>query len=98
MKKTFVRFGDIPALGKSKNYLTEVNEIGISVYDAVELEDGSVRIIFPNLTYSACVSLSGVIERPMYEVSGDIVGTGSDGEPLLKNIRIIRQLKPYSTA
>ena len=85
IRRTFIRFGDIPDSFKSKNHLTEKLEAGVSVYDAVDI-DGEIKILFPDLTYSACVSLSGVLDRPMYEVIGNVIGYGSDGEPLLSNI------------
>ena len=38
MKLIYVRFGEIPANGKSKNYLTGEYEKGVSVYEALERE------------------------------------------------------------
>ncbi len=92
LKLIYVRFGEIPTNGKSKNYLTGEYEKGVSVYEAVEKEDGSIYILMPELTGNACVSLSGVLDRPAYVVEGDKVGIGSDNEPILRNCRIIRKL------
>ena len=92
MKLIYVRFGEIPANWKSKNYLTGEYEKGISVYEALE-RDNNISIILPSLTGSACVTLSGVLDRPMYEVTGEYVGKGSDGELLLKNCKIVREIK-----
>lgn len=91
MNVVYIRFGDLPTHQKSKNYLTEEFENGVSVYEALE-RDGSLSILLPSLTASTCVSLSGVLSRPMYIVEGDVCGTGSDGEPLLKNCKIVRQI------
>ena len=92
MKLVYVRFGEIPANGKSKNYLTGEYEKGVSVYEALE-RDEKISILLPNLTGSACVSLSEVLDRPMFIVDGELCGTGSDGEPLLKNCKIVREIK-----
>lgn len=89
MKKVFIRFGDIPQNGKSKIYCGEVfegYEVGVSVYEAIKDGD-NIQVLMPSLTYSACVSLSGCLERPMLEVTGEVIGKGSDGEPLLKNCK-----------
>jgi len=90
-KIIYVRFG-LPPAGCSKNYLTKGNEEGISVYEAIE-RDGIVRIIMPNHTGSACVTLSGCLERTMYQVTGNRIGTGSDNEPLLDECQIIREIE-----
>jgi hypothetical protein len=50
------------------------------------------NIIFSNLTYSACVGLSGVIERPAFIVEGKYVDLGSDGELLLYDCVIKEEL------
>ena len=92
MKLIYVRFGNIPENQMSKNYLTGEYENGVSVYEAIE-RDNNISIILPSLTGSACVSLSGVLDRPMYIVDGELCGTGSDGEPLLKNCKIVREIK-----
>lgn len=92
MKLIYVRFGNIPENQMSKNYLTVEYENGVSVYEAIE-RDNNISIILPSLTGSACVTLSGVLDRPMYIVDGELCGTGSDGEPLLKNCKIVREIK-----
>ena len=91
-KIIYVRFGDIPAEGRSWNHLLGQPECGVSVYEALE-RNGSVQVILPRLDTPVLVSLSGVNERPMYEVEGEWVGIGSDGEPLLQPCRIVRELK-----
>lgn len=87
----FIRFGDIPDNEMSKNFLTNENELGVSVYDCV-IHNDKIGLVFPNLTYSSCVTLSGVLDRPCYLVEGDKIGIGSDGEPLIKNIKIIKDI------
>ena len=92
-KKYFIRFGEIPKSGKSKNFLTDNLELGISVYDCIR-KDKEYLIIMPKLTYSNCVGLSGCIDRDIiYLVTGNIIGRGSDTEPLLSNYKIVKKLK-----
>ena len=89
----FVRFGDIPEHGKSKNHLTGKLEAGVSCYEAIRRGD-RIQVILPKLETTGLVSLSGVNERPMHEVRGAVVGYGSDGEPLLRPCHIVVTLSP----
>ena len=94
-KIIYVRFGlTIPRNEESKIHHGEVfvgYEKGVSVYEAIQRGE-KIQIIFPKLSYSACVSLSGCLDHDAMIVTGDVVGTGSDGEPLLKNVNIIKKL------
>lgn len=90
----YIRFGEIPPLGYSKNWLINKLEEGVSVYEAME-RNGIYSVILPSLLGGACVSLSGVLDRPMYEVSGDLIGIGSDGEPLLSNCEIVKEIHQF---
>ena len=94
IKLTFIRFGDLP--DKSKNHLTGKFEAGVSVYEGIE-RNGVFNVIIPSLTGSVCVSLSGCITRTAYEVSGTIIGYGSDGEPLLSNCKKVKILSKNKT-
>lgn len=102
--KYFIRFGDIPENEKSGIYRTGREkigeEIGVSVYDAIKI-DNQWRIIIPTpLTEKGCNDLFnfyyctyGPFEsRNIYVVTGDIVGKGTINEPLIKNITIIEQI------
>ncbi len=89
LNRRYVRFGDLPKGGRSRNHLTGELENGVSVYDAVEI-DGQIHVVLPSLDESACVSLSGILRRPMYEVSGRAIGKGGDGEPILADAALTR--------
>lgn len=94
--KAFIRFGEIPQNERSSIHAGDSGkvgeEIGVSVYDAVKI-DGEWRIVMPSkMSYSTCVTLSGFLEKEFKLVTGDIVGHGSDGEPLIVNV------KPYEEA
>ena len=67
---TFYRKGQCPKSGMSRNFQTGELEKGVSVY----------------LSRSA-TSFAGLCSKSKwYEVVGTVVGTGSDGEPLVKVI------------
>lgn len=80
-KKGFVRFGDLPDCGYSKNYREDISEAGISVFEA-EFIGKKFRII--NLNSLLEATYFAVKHRTAYRIWGEIVGTGSDGEPVLK--------------
>ena len=97
-----ISFGNIPTNGKSKVYNGETEtgiEEGVSVYPAFEDKEGNI-ILGLNLpiTKTSLHTQQHLLEydnRPCYLVTGDYVGKGTDGEPLIKNVRIIKEIKPY---
>ena len=81
----FLRFGDIPASGQSRNFRDGHSEGGVSCYEI--LADGS-----PNM----CGWPFGIMEgRPKISGTGIVIGWGSDGEPLIdsKSIQINNLLR-----
>lgn len=102
MRLCYIRIGEIPLSGKSRIHCGDEllgEEQGISVWEAVELH-GKYRILIPNpCNANAMGDLDSTFLKshyyrstPVYEVDGDVVGTGSDGEPLLDNIEVIKKL------
>lgn len=99
----YIRIGEIPKNEISNiydNYVKVGEEIGVSAYEAIKINN-SWHIIFPpdfrlgqGDTYEKLlrnvVGYDDVLGKPrkVYLISGDVVGKGSDGEPLLKNVRI----------
>jgi hypothetical protein len=101
--KYYIRFGDLPKGGKSKNYATNEMEIGISSYPVKwNIEKNKWEIIEDQLEeFSALHSLIYDITigegRPVYLIQGqELNDLGSDGEPMLdvNKIKIIKQLQP----
>ena len=106
-EKFYIRIGDIPSEEKSSVYRGEVvvgYEDGVSVYDCVET-DGLYRIVMPfplkegqGMTYECLIQeitqCRYEIENPrnVYLVSGIEVGKGNDNEPLIKNVKILKDL------
>jgi hypothetical protein len=93
----FLRHGDLPESGRSFNHRDGHDEAGVSVYRltrvgrAWKLLDGYGAAIFA--------------EKPTFVVTGKVLVddagrdlTGSDGEPLLSNVRVLSRSRrePYS--
>ena len=106
-EKFYIRIGDIPSDEKSSVHRGDVvigYEDGVSVYDCVET-DGLYRIVMPfplkegqGMTYECLIQeitqCRYEIENPrnVYLVSGIEVGKGSDNEPVIKNVKILKDL------
>jgi len=88
----YIRFGGLPESGYSWNYRDNKPELGIScyrlIYDGQRWRiDGAQSITTLNFLQE------GV---PCYEVEGDLLKeTGSDDEPLLVNVQIIKRIRAY---
>lgn len=78
----YVRYGDCPKSGHSINHVTNEPEKGVSVYEAVFFMDG-YQVSTPHYSTGTFESVKAQ-GRPVYRVWGKVVGTGSDGEPVLK--------------
>ena len=97
----YIRLGNIPSDEKSKIYRNEEEigiEEGVSVYPAFESNGDIVIGLSLPITQTTLYTQQHLLEyesRPCYLVTGDCVGKGSDGEPLIKNVRIIKEIKPY---
>jgi len=91
----YLRFGDIPENGKSKIWRGEEcvgEEEGVSVYEIRLDKDKHISICLPfpfhrDTLDTLCV-LTKYDNRPCYTVTGEYVGKGTDGEPLISNVQI----------
>lgn len=88
---TYVRFGRLPKSGRSKNHVTGEYLAGVSVYDAYRMPDGTAVVVVPE--GPTWTTLFFIKDRKAYEIDGERIGTGPDGEPLLRGAKIIRQIK-----
>jgi len=82
----YIRFGEPPADGLSTNHLDPQNpkkEIGVSCYPAIVYK-GKLMPVLPDYNRMAAVDMEWLMDRPRFEIFGEEIGTGSDGEPLLK--------------
>ena len=100
MKKLYYRFGDIPEDGYSSIWRIDEligNEKGISVYEAYKNIDGTYVPVIPfpvtekvlnDFTYYMTYYYGS-----RYLVTVDLLDErGSDGELLIKNVKIIKKL------
>lgn len=96
----FIRFGEIPEDEQSSIHYRSYycgKEPGVSVYDCLIWGDGIPQIVLPTpYLEGALNTLTGLLiynkDRPVYLVSGDVVGRGHDNEPLIKNIKIVKDI------
>lgn len=88
---TYVRFGRLPKGGRSKNHVTGDYLAGVSVYDAYRMPDGTAVVVVPE--GPTWTTLFFIRDRDAYEVDGERIGTGPDGEPLLRGARIVGRIK-----
>lgn len=96
----FYRFGELPKLNKSSVWHGELKtgeEIGVSVYEAHKNINGIYSPVIPFPTNEK--ALSDFIYHiryftgNKYLVTGDLLDeTGTDGEPLIKNVKILKKL------
>lgn len=81
----FLRFGLWPSNEKSQNFLTFHYEEGVSCYPARIDKYGCATI---DKTYPFNDDMYKAIRgRKVYPVLGVVVGKGSDGEPLVRNVK-----------
>lgn len=95
MKPYYIRFGGIPKDEKSFSWnednTVKGEEPGVSVYDALYLDDGWHLVLPLPITekmLNTLYSLLNYQKRHVFLVTGDFVGRGSDGEPCIKNVEI----------
>lgn len=95
MRAVYIRFGEIPADERSSIYGGDAgvigNKNGVSVFESM---DG--KIVLPLTISNAAINDLWWFRsqgRPVYEVEGDLVGVGACGEPVIRNVKVIRELK-----
>ena len=84
--KVYVRYGFWDNRTLSRNHRTKEREVGVSVYRATVKN----RIVYPDddIAYD---KLHGQ-GRLVFVVTGDEVGLGSDGEPVLRRVKALSGL------
>ena len=95
----YVRFGLWRKNERSRNYQKRKLEQGVSVFETMK----SSKLIVPKIgdsdtalsSIAQCIVEAAVKSRTPYIVRGDRIGTGGDGEPLLKNLEIVQELEVY---
>ena len=84
-ERGFIRFGAPPKTGRSTNYRDNTLEDGVSVFNA-EFIGSNYRVLADSILEATYYM---VANRPAYRIYGDVVGTGADGEPVVKIMRCV---------
>lgn len=92
-RPVYVRFGNLPKGGRSRNYATGTIEAGVSVFDArYNLLTGAVELAGGALAGAAIMAAFGAYGDTVLLVTGEGAGAGSDGEPVLRKVKALAQL------
>ncbi|BDD79765.1 hypothetical protein [Burkholderia phage FLC9] len=102
MKIVYLRFGVLPAGGKSYNREKKKHEAGVGVWEAIEEDCGDrkqYRILLPRMKQNewqgAAIELHGSHGKPVFRVTGRVLSKlGSFGEPLLADVQIVEEINP----
>lgn len=104
----YLRIGELPRDGKSKIYQWDDiehssktvvgEELGVSVYNIEKIKN-KWRIVLPDNTISSTIDTFNYLTtavknglKTAYIVSGEEIGKGYDGEPVITNIKIIKDI------
>lgn len=82
----YLRLKELPENEQSYNFIEKTLENGVSVFDIVD--DKPVLFNLQLIT-----SFESRKYDQAYIVTGDRIGTGFDGEPLLKHVKIVRKIE-----
>lgn len=85
-ERGYIRFGKCPQDGRSINHRDNTQEAGVSVFEA-EFVGKDYRLLVNNVLEVTYVS---VMDRPAYRIYGEAVGTGADGEPVLRVTKSVK--------
>ena len=101
-KRLYVRFGEIPEDECSGVYHAGElvgKEEGVSVYDAKIDNHDNVLICIPlpinENTFDTLQNLIEYENRNCYLAKGTCVGKGSDNEPIIRNVSIVKRIDNY---
>ena len=104
--KKYIRIGELPEDGKSKIWRSGEQigeENGISCYECM-FSNERWNIILPSpINEAKILSLYGLLSQlgllykvtdpqKAYLVEGELIGHGTDNEPLLKNVKILEDI------
>lgn len=84
--KQYLRLKELPENEQSYNFVEKTLENGVSVFDIVD-----DKPVLSNL--QLITSFESREHDQAYVVTGDKIGTGFDGEPLLKNVSIVKKIE-----
>lgn len=86
----YIRYTRLPKGGRSRNHATGELEAGVSCYNARRTLDGGYVLAGGGLSDAAIsYTLAGAV---VLLLSGEHVGSGSDGEPVLRSPKVLAEL------
>lgn len=85
-QQVFIRYGLWDSSNRSYNHSSGLPELGLSVYPA-RWDSGAIRLDEHQLNLDAFHA--ALADRYAFPVTGRVVGYGSDGEPVLKAVRVL---------
>lgn len=88
----YIRFGKLPKGGKSKNHATGESEEGVSCYEALYNPFTRAWELAGSALSAAAIAGAFGIYDSVWLLSGEVVGIGSDGEPLLSGAKAETEL------
>lgn len=83
-ERVYIRQGDLPEGGRSRNFDHGGLEAGVSCYRGLRHEDGSYEVLPGGVDLAIHFSAFREQGRPAYAVEGTQVGHGTEGEPVLE--------------
>lgn len=89
----YIRFGDLPAGGRSCNHATGQFEAGVSCYRARRRVDGGYELVGSGLPFAAIAAAMGAYGDTVLLLAGREVDRGSDGEPVLQDVQVLARLR-----
>lgn len=81
----YLRFGAIPVDERSWNFIENKKEEGVSVF---KLDKTGMPVLE---TLNNVQDLATRVDLPCFEVTGENVGVGFGGEPLIKNLKVLKK-------
>ena len=100
-RKLYIRYKEIPSNNKSGIYNGDKKigeEIGVSVWNAKYKRGRWFPVLPKRITKFTLDDFSGMMQcySTVLLVSAKEIGKGSDGEPVVRNIKVKKRLKRYS--
>ena len=87
--KLYIRYGKFPPSERSVNHITNRCEIGVSCFRIVDGEPFT-QSAFKDRELHLSLAFETLKKRkPVYLLTGEEVGFGYDGEPLIRNVKIV---------
>lgn len=90
----FIRFGNLPEGGRSMNHATGKREAGVSCFRAtINVQTGAYELDGDGLPQAAIAAALGEYGHVNLLITGKCVGTGGDGEPVVRNVKTLAHLR-----